>query len=468
LRWLGEVRFMTVPRISLSPEALEFAPGLLSIQESPPRRLPRTVLYAVIALLLITLAWMVFGRLDIIASAEGRLVPQTYVKIIQPADAGIVEQILVHEDQHVSAGQILMRMDTHIADADTKAIKAELALRSLQLRRIDAELGNHEMARQPDDPDDLYRQIANQLHDHRQAYVESLFQAQEALHKAQHDYAASQQELIKLEQVTPILKQQADAYENLGKDGYAPQVTVRDKNREYLEKTQDLNAQQDTVASLSAAVEEAKRSVAEVTSKYHSDLQNERVDAEGNFRKLQQDWAKQVHKNQLLELRAPQDGIVKDLATHTTGTVVSPGTVLLSLVPDSEALVAEVSVKNDDVGFVYPHQKVKIKLAAYPFQKYGMLDGEVLHIGPDASDSGSSPTPSGNDPSASPDRASPQQLTYKALVALSGQVLKTQGENLKLVSGMQVTAEINQGNRSVMEYLFSPIQKTLQESGRER
>ena len=452
----------------LSAEALEFAPGLLSIQESPPRRLPRTVLYAVIALLLITLAWMVFGRLDIIASAEGRLVPQTYVKIIQPADAGIVEQILVHEDQHVSAGQILMRMDTHIADADTKAIKAELALRSLQLRRIDAELGNHEMARQPDDPDDLYRQIANQLHDHRQAYVESLFQAQEALHKAQHDYAASQQELIKLEQVTPILKQQADAYENLGKDGYAPQVTVRDKNREYLEKTQDLNAQQDTVASLSAAVEEAKRSVAEVTSKYHSDLQNERVDAEGNFRKLQQDWAKQVHKNQLLELRAPQDGIVKDLATHTTGTVVSPGTVLLSLVPDSEALVAEVSVKNDDVGFVYPHQKVKIKLAAYPFQKYGMLDGEVLHIGPDASDAGSSPPPSGKDPSASPDRTSQQQLTYKALIALSGQVLKAQGENLKLVSGMQVTAEINQGSRSVMEYLFSPIQKTLQESGRER
>lgn len=459
---------MTVQRTSLSPEALEFAPGLLSIQESPPRRLPRTVLYAVIALLLITAAWMIFGRLDIIASAEGRLVPQTYVKIVQPADAGIVEQIGVQEGQHVSAGQILMRMDTQIADADTKAIKAELALRSLQLRRIDAELGSHEMARQPGDPDDLYRQIANQLHDHRQAYVESLSQAQDALHKAQHDYAAAQQELIKLKQVTPILKQQADAYENLGKDGYAPQVTVRDKNREYMEKAQDLNAQQDTVASLSAAVEEAKRSAAEVTSKYRSDLQNERVDAEGNFRKLQQDWAKQVHKNQLLELRAPQDGIVKDLATHTTGTVVSPGTVLLSIVPDSEALVAEVSIKNDDVGFVYPHQKVKIKLAAYPFQKYGMLDGEVLHIGPDASDAGSSQTASGKDPSASPDRTSPQQLTYKALIALSGQVLKAQGDNLKLVSGMQVTAEINQGNRSVMEYLFSPIQKTLQESGRER
>ena len=451
----------------LSAEALEFAPGLLSIQESPPRRLPRTVLYAVVALLLITAGWMVFGRLDIIASADGRLVPQTYVKIVQPADAGIVEQILVQEGQHVTAGQILMRMDTHIADADTQSINGELTLRSLQLRRIDAELGGHEMARLPGDPDDLYRQIESQLHDHRQAYAESLSQAQEALHKAEHDYEAAQQELVKLKEVTPILKLQADAYENLGKDGYAPQVTVRDKTREYLEKAQDLNAQQDTVASQSAAVEEARRNLAWITSKYRSDLQNERVEAVGNYRKLQQDWAKQEHKNELLELRASQDGIVKDLATHTTGAVVSPGTVLLSLVPDSEALVAEVSVKNDDVGFVYPHQKVKIKLAAYPFQKYGMLDGEVLHIGPDASNADNAQATSNKDPSTIPDQT-PPQLTYKALVALSGQSLHARGEDLKLVSGMQVTAEINQGKRSVLEYLFSPIQKTLQESGRER
>ena len=73
----------------LSAEALEFAPGLLSIQESPPRRLPRTVLYTVAVLFIITLLWMILGKLDIIASAEGRLVPQTYVKIVQPADAGI-------------------------------------------------------------------------------------------------------------------------------------------------------------------------------------------------------------------------------------------------------------------------------------------------------------------------------------------------------------------------------------------
>ena len=80
--------------VVLSPEALEFAPGLLAIQESPPARLPRALMYVVSSLLLILLMWAIFGKLNIIASADGRLVPKTYVKIVQPAEAGIVQQIL--------------------------------------------------------------------------------------------------------------------------------------------------------------------------------------------------------------------------------------------------------------------------------------------------------------------------------------------------------------------------------------
>jgi hypothetical protein len=99
----------------LSPEALDFAPGLLSIQESPPARLPRAVMYTVGVLFVILLLWAFFGKLDIIASAEGRLVPETYIKIVQPSDAGIVQEILVREGEQVQQGQVLMRMDTQPA-----------------------------------------------------------------------------------------------------------------------------------------------------------------------------------------------------------------------------------------------------------------------------------------------------------------------------------------------------------------
>lgn len=447
----------------LSPEALDFSPGLLSIQESPPARLPRAVMYTVGVLFVILMVWAIFGKLDIIASAEGRLVPETYIKIVQPSDAGIVQEILVKEGEQVKQGQVLMRMDTQIAEADAKTIGNDLAMRSLQLRRIDAELAGQVLVKGRDDPSDLFHQIESQYHDRRLSYTDALEQAQDALNKSQNEYHSAKEVLSKLQQITPILKQQADSYADMGKDGYVPQMTVLDKQRDYLEKSQDLRAQQLTVASLEAAVNQAKKQIDQITSKYRSDLQNERVEAGGQHRKLEQDWLKQEHKSGLLELKAPQSGIVKDIATHTIGTVVSPGTVLLSIVPENEPLVAEIMVKNDDVGFVYPHQKVKVKLAAYPFTEYGMLEGAVTRIQAD-SDSDTQT----KDQSQSKDKQQSPPSVYKAIISLSSQVLESQGKKLKLVPGMQVVAEINQGNRTVMKYLLSPVRKTLDESGHER
>jgi hemolysin D len=452
---------------TLSPEALDFVPGLLSIQESPPARLPRVVMYLTASLFLILVLWSIFGKLDIVASAEGRLVPQSYVKIVQPADGGIVQEILVKEGEHVAAGQILMRMDPQDARADESTLQTQLVLHSLQLRRIDAELDNRALEKKAGDPEDLYRQVLAQYHERRQGYLDQLEEAKQAHTKAERDQDSGKEELAKLQEVTPILKQQAQAYAEMGRDGYVPQVQMRDKQREYLEKARDLSAQQATLASLAAAAAAADKQIAAVTSKYRSDLQNERIEAEAQYRKFQQDMLKQAHKSGLLELKAPQAGIAKDLATHTIGTVVSPGTVLLSLVPDNEPLVAEVMVKNDDIGFVYPHQKVKLKLATFPFQQYGMLDGEVLTIGADAGDADSKSSSGGSNAAKDPDKVAPV-LIYKALVSLGSQSLVSGGEQHKLVPGMQVVAEVNEGRRTVMEYLLSPLQKTLRESGRER
>ena len=189
---------------------------------------------------------------------------------------------------------------------------------------------------------------------------------------------------------------------------------------------------------------------------------NERVEVEAQYRKLEQEWAKQQHKQGLLELKAPQTGIVKDLATHTVGTVVAPGTILMTLVPLNEPLQAEVMVKNEDVGFVHEGQKVKVKLAAYPFQKYGMVDGMVSHVGADSIEQ----NPNKLDGQLA-DKPRPQ-ATYKAIVTFDKQALEADGESFKLAPGMQVVAEIKQGSRTVMEYLLSPVQGAFHEAARER
>lgn len=444
-------------------QAHEFAPGLLAIEESPPRRLPRTVLYVVLALCGVTLLWMVFGKLDITATAEGRLVPKTYVQIVQPAHSGIVDEILVHEDEHVRAGQILMRMDPHDADADTAALKAELALDSLKLRRIDAELGGGALARRPDDPGNLYAEVDEQLRADRSAYGQARASARAALDRARRAYAAAQQVLAKLEAITPILKEQAAAYDGMGQAGYVPRVLMQEKDLKYLEKAQDLRAQQDTVRGRAAAVEEARARLAAVRARYRARLRAAWMATYRDDRKLKRAWANQLHADALLALRAPQAGVIQEVATHTVGTVVSPGTVLASLVPDHEPLVAVVRIRNRDIGFVYPHQKVRVKIGAYPFEKYGWIGGQVRTLSPDAARThGRGRMASDASPGSGPGGA---RASYRAVIALTHQSLRSQNRDFRLVPGMEVSADIDEGRWSVLDYILSPVEKTLENSG---
>jgi HlyD family secretion protein len=126
-----------------------------------------------------------------------------------------------------------------------------------------------------------------------------------------------------------------------------------------------------------------------------------------------------------------------------------------------------VLVRNQDVGFVYPGQKVKVKLAAYPFQKYGMLEGAVAHLSADATET-SAQAPEGAPESPRRPVSQGAQFAYRALVTLDKQSLEREGSAFKLAPGMQVVVEINQGTRTVMEYLLSPIQRVAGEAGRER
>jgi HlyD family secretion protein len=244
---------------------------------------------------------------------------------------------------------------------------------------------------------------------------------------------------------------------------WRPRAT--DKRRERLEKEQDLRTQEFIIRSNRALIEQSGRKIAQITADYRRQLRTERVEVAAQADKLRQELAKQAHRQKLLELRAPQAGTVKDLATHTIGTVAAPGTILMTLVPQGDTLIAEVWVGNQDVGFVRPGQGVKLKLAAFQFQKYGMVEGVVQHVSADATEAPSANTRSdalgGRDRPMGP-------LAYRALVELERQDLAVDGARYALAPGMQVSSEINLGTRTVLEYLLSPVQKAWHEAGRER
>jgi hemolysin D len=448
-------------KTSASSSALDFSPPLLRLQGEAPNPLGRKVLWALLLLLAGMAVWSIVGRLDIVAVAEGKLVPQSYVKIVQPAESGIVKEILVREGDSVRAGQVLMRMDTLLTDADANSVQSDLQGKRLALRRIDAELADAPFHSQAGDSAHLAAAAQAQYRADRAAFEAALAEERSRLAKARQDLAAALEVEHKFSAILPHYREQEKAFEKLGRDGFANGVLVSDKRRERIEKEQELATQSHMIESARAGVRQSEMKLVQIDSDYRRQLHVERGEAQRAVDQLSQELAKQTHRKELMELKATQDSVVKDLATHSIGTVVQPGTVLLTLVPRNESLRAEVWLSNDDIGFVKEGQTVRMKFAAFPFQKYGMVQGRVEHIGADSVDAAQEGAPAAA-PGATP------RSTYKALVALDASALEADGTRFPLSAGMQANAEILLGTRTVIEYLLSPMQKAWHEAARER
>ena len=390
----------------------------------------------------------------------------SYVKIVQPFEQGLISEILVSEGQHVEAGQVLMRLDTTLSDADGKAISADYFIKQIARRRIDAELADKAFKRRQDDPETLYNEALAQYRANRHAYHTALEEERSIRDKAQSDLSAAEQARTKLTETLPHYQKQAEAFADLAKEGYVSRFEAADKQREYTEKSQDLKTQQHLIESAKATLTASSRKLEQISADYQQRLQAERADLSGKLDQTRAEVTKQQYRNGLLELKAPQDGIIKDVATHTIGTVISPGTILMTLVPKDEILRAEVWVSNQDVGFIHQGQPTKVKLASYQFQKYGMVQGEVAHLSADATDANQQGTGASAPPSAKSPNGQP--YAYRALVDLKAQELIVNGIKHALSPGMQVTAEIHLGTRTILEYLLSPVMGAFQEAGRER
>ena len=377
------------------------------------------------------------------------------LRIVQPSESGVVREILVREGEPVAEGQVLFRMDTELSEADGRILDTEIALRRLQIRRIDAELSGASFEHQEGDRDDLYAQVQAQFSARRRAFDDSLAAERSALAKAEEDLRTAQEIEAKLKRTAPIYVEQEKAWDKLAREGFAGKLLALERRRSRIENEQDLQAQSAAVMSSRAAIAMSERRIAQLASNHRRELSNERLEAQAQLERLQEDLTKQAHRSGQLELRAPSAGVIKDLATHSSGTVVAPGTILVTIVPRNEPLEAEVWVSNVDAGRVRPGASVRLKLTAFPYQRYGMLEGIVRHMSADATER------------PDPANAGAIGLYYRALVSIDAASAPAGVESQRLVSGMQLAAEIHLGTRTLLEYLLSPVRRTLHEAGRE-
>ncbi len=436
-------------------EELAFLPAHLEIVETPVHPAPRWTARVIGVLALSVLALALFGHLDIVAVAPGRLVPDARVKIIQPAVTGVVKRILVRDGMRVSAGQLLMELDPAQAQADTSKATATRLDAELTVARAEALLAAQRSGNGPrvasvaDAPPERQRQA--------QDYAEGLFTEYRAKiasltaerSKREAELATTRAEIEKLSRTAPLAQQQADDYRALSSGNYVARTDYLDKEQNAISQRSELAAQTSHSHELEAAIEEQQNDIKTTMATFRRMQLDDLGKAQEVLSQATNDQAKAQVRQALMRLVAPVGGTVQQLSVHTVGGVVTTAQALLEIVPD-DTLEVEARLENKDIGFVEVGQPAVIKVDAFPYTRFGYLRGTVDEVSNDAVT----------------DRKS--GLYFIVRIKLPTRRFPVDRKWVNLTPGMEVKAEIQTGRRSVAEYFLSPVIVTAAESLRER
>jgi hemolysin D len=434
---------------------LAFLPANLELAETPVHPAPKWTIRILVALAVLAVLIAVFGELDIVAVAKGKLIPDQRVKIIQPAITGVVKRIHVHDGQRVKAGQLLLELDPTQSAADSSKAKAAKIDAQLAIARANALLkaqssGRGAVLAVVESATSEEREDAQRFADGvYRAYQDKVASSRAELSKREAELATTQEQIASFAATAPFARQQANQYRLLAKDKYVAQTDYLDKEQAALQKEHDLAAQQSRARELKAGIAEQRAEIAATMSEFRRTQLDELDKATQQLQQSSNDETKAVTRQSLMSLTSPVSGTVQQLAVHTLGGVVTTAQSLMEVVPD-DSVEVEANIENKDIGFVKVGQTAVVKIEAFPYTRDGYLTGTVVEVPNDAV------------------QDKKLGLTFVARVRLPTNRIRANGQWIKLTPGMEVTAEIKTGKRSVAHYFFDPVIETGEESLRER
>jgi hemolysin D len=453
---------------------LAFLPAALEIIETPPSPIGRAIGVTIAASFCVALAWASLGKVDIVATATGKIIPTGRTKIIQPLEIGVVRAIHVEDGQSVKAGDLLIELDPTTAGAERDHLRNDLVAAQLDIARLRAALS--------DGPDPIAefhppegasprlvamhtKFLLNQAAEQR-AKLAAL-DHQEAQRKAERTTVAAA--IGKLNATIPLLQQRVDVRKYLNDREFGSKITYLEVLQDLVDHQHELMVQtskyQEAEAALAAIIETRTQTAAE----YRRTLFGELAGAEQKAAGFTQDLVKATERSRLQLLTAPVDGVVQQLQVSTIGGIVTPAQQLMVVVPAESRLEIEAMVQNKDIGFIKAGQPAEIKIDTFNFTKYGLLHGTVLNVSQDAI-ARDKPADKGKSEAAKPETSQPpgQELAYAARVSLDRTQMQVEDKLVNLGPGMAVTVEVKTGSRRIIEYILSPVMRYKHESLRER
>ena len=437
----------------LAPELNPFTTEAIAINRSPPAALARMVSLAVCAMAVGAFAYACVAKVDIVVSAQGRVIPSDKSKVLQPLESGVVRRIAVRDGQSVKAGDILLEIDPTSTSADSDRLQRDSWEAQADALRADSLLSSHSMFQppkgMPEEIIDTQQSLLRSRLSEQRSRIASL-DAEIARKSADHD--AIQASVTQLQQSLPLVRKKHAMREELAKTGHIAETGLIETRLELLNAERELAVQgnrlAESSAGLNASVQQRAQAVAEFRSRAHVDFS----EAARKRDNVQQELIKARQRQDLQTIRSPIDGFVQQLSVTTVGGVVTPAQALMTIVPRNSLLEVDTQVLNRDIGQVRVGQRVINKAETFDFTRYGYIEGEVLWIGTDA-------VP---DPKLGP----VYPVRIRLLASETPNV--AYGSKGVITAGMSMTSDIRTGERRLAEYFLAPMLRYKEESLRER
>ena len=416
-------------------------------------------------LILVTAAMLVFGfgtmgatmNLAGAVLASGSVVVRSAVKKVSHQSGGIVGRLLVEEGTHVRAGDVMIHLDETVAAATVAALNHDFYELEAQRARLEAEADGAERVHYDRDlaaagstNADVARILAGEANLftlRRNAREGQKQQLDERIAQLGNEIEAFRQQARAKDEELSIVRNELVAVQQLYDRNLVQLPRVDALKRDVARIAGEGGALTAQMAQAQGKIAETKLQIIQIDTDMRSDVGRQLAEVRSKASDVVGRRTAAIDQLQHLDIRAPQDGIVHELAVHAKGAVVSPGEPLLLIVPDSDRLVAEVRVTPGDIDKVAPDQSVILRFPSFNQRTTPEVGAHVARIAADVT---------------SDTRSLPYYTVQIALPA-DPRIADT-----TLKPGMPVDAYIATGERTMLSYLLKPLTDQMNRAFREK
>lgn len=422
----------------------------------------RYTTYIVFMLFMAIMVVVTFFPIDRVVSGAMAVIPTEPQTGLAAIETGIVRKVFVKPGQSVHKGDLLVTFDPTNSTADVLSYQEQVASLTQETIRLRAEFDGRMYLSDGTKHGEVQAQLFTQRHAEITFQMESFAQQIASLRAQLMQVEADLRQYNERLAYASKTEEKRRDLERLGVGSQLNTISAADARAELLRLRDAAKAQVEQIRGTLAA-KIADRDAAWQT--WHGQTSQALKDQTDKLSGLQDSLTRALHSLALIELRAPFDATVLDVAVANVGSVVQPGSQVVSLTPKNTDYVVEAVIDSLDAGFVTVGQRVSIKFDAFPYSTHGTMAGKVLTIQPDA-------TRNPYNPLSQPIGITSSQMAfgtlyYKVRVKMETNSLHHLPSYFKITPGMSGSVDIIVGYRTFVEYLFSRIVPSVTEAFRE-